>query len=60
MTHLCVPINITDVSMLQNFGLRFPFQDHFNDLIENGNVFPVLPNKDFVDEIPPLGTDVMA
>ena len=60
MTSLCVPINITHFSMLQNSGLRFPFEDHFNDLIENENIFPLLPNMDFVDDIPPLGTYVMA
>ena len=55
-----VPTNITNVSMLQNFGFRFPFQDQCNDLFENGNVFPLLPNMDSVDDIPPLGIDVMA
>ena len=60
MTGLCFPTNITDVSILHNYGLTFPFQGHFNDLIEKGNVFPLLPNMDSVDDIPPLGIDVMA
>ena len=60
MTSSSVPTNITNVSILQNSGLRFPFQDHCNDLIENGNVFPLLPNMDFVDGIPPLGIDLLA
>jgi hypothetical protein len=60
MTGSCVPTNMTNVSMLQNSELRFPFQDQFNDLIENGNVFPLLPNMDSVDDIPPLGIDLLA
>jgi len=33
---------------------------HCNDPIESGNVFPLMPNMDFVDNIPPLGIYIMA
>ena len=57
MTGLCMPTTIDNVSNEQRYGFHFPKIENFNDLIESINVFPLIPNMDSVNDIPPLGID---
>jgi hypothetical protein len=59
ITRLCIPIAIDNVSNEQSYGFNFPTVENFNDLIESGYVFPLIPNMDSMDDIPTLGIDMM-
>ena len=54
ITGICLPTTINDVSMLHISDSQWPLFEHHNPLIENGNIFGIVPDVDFVDDIPPL------
>ena len=54
MIDICLQTTLNDVSMLHNFDSHSPLFQHHSPLIENGNIFGILPHVDSVDDIPPL------
>ena len=54
ITCICVPTTIHDVSMLHISDSELPLYEHYNPLIDNGNIFGIVPDVDSVDDIPPL------
>ena len=42
---------IDGMSMVESSGFSFETVEYFDDLIENGNVFSIVPNADSITEI---------
>ena len=58
MTDIYFPIDINNSTNQHMYGSLHPTLEGCNYLIEYGNVFPIAPHMDFVDEIPPLYMDM--
>ena len=54
ITSICLPTIINDVSMLHISDSQWPLFEHHHPLTEKGNIFGIVPDVDFVDDIPPL------
>jgi len=55
-----IQTNVENICMLQGMGYDFPFFDNYNDLIESGTMFPILPSFDSVDGISLIPMDVLS
>jgi len=60
MIGFCIPVTIDNVSNQQKYEFQILLLENCNDMIESGIFFPLIPNTDFVDDIPPLGIAMMS
>lgn len=51
---ICLPTIINDAFKLHISDSQWPLFEHHHPLIEKSNIFGIVPDVDFVDDIPPL------
>lgn len=60
MISLCITSTIDNVMNEWISRFLFAMLDNWNDLIESGRVFPLVPSMDSINEIPTLDIDIMS